>query len=85
MNPLAFVVALAGPGEPGAAVLTRQTRAIYEAAGLDRDRVEAAISAHAEVMAAVVARRSPEELRPLVAELVRRQVALRDGTVPEEG
>jgi uncharacterized protein len=85
VNPLAFVVALAGPGESGAALLTRQTRAIYEAAGLDRDRIEAAIAAHAEVMAAVVARRSPEQLRPLVAELVRRQVALKDGTVPEEG
>jgi pimeloyl-ACP methyl ester carboxylesterase len=85
VNPLAFVVSLAGPGETGASLLTRQTRAIYEAAGLDRERLEAAVAAHAELMAAVVARRSPEELRPLVAELVRRQVALKDGTVPEEG
>ncbi|MBI1302255.1 MAG: hypothetical protein GC172_00430 [Phycisphaera sp.] len=83
-NPLAFVVALAGPGETGASVLTRQTRAIYEAAGIDRERLEAAVAAHAALMAAIVERRSPEELRPLVAELVRRQVALKDGTVPEE-
>ena len=83
-DPLAFVVSLAGPGEPGSAVLTRQTRALYEAAGHDPGRSEAAVEAHAQLMAAVVARRGPEVLRPLVAELVRRQMALGDGTVPED-
>lgn len=74
-NPLAFVVLLAAPVEPCAAVLNRQTKLLYDAAGVPVEASTPAVEAHAVVMRAILDKKSSAELRPLIVDLVRKQLA----------
>jgi len=83
-NPLAFMVLLAGTAEQGGKLLTRQTKALYDAAGVPADKSGPALAAHAEAMAAIAAGKSAAEIRPLVEEMVRRQVAIGSLVIPDD-
>ena len=75
INPLAFVVLLAPPIEPCGSVLNRQTQLLYDASGTKREVSDPAVLAHGQVMRAVMDKASAQELRPLVEDLVRAQLA----------
>jgi pimeloyl-ACP methyl ester carboxylesterase len=83
-NPLAFVVLLAAPVEPCAAVLNRQTQMLYDAAGVPKERSKPAVDAHERVMRAILDKRPNAEIRPLVAEMVALQLAAAGQSVPDE-
>jgi pimeloyl-ACP methyl ester carboxylesterase len=83
-DPLAFLVLLAPPAEQGGKLLTRQTKALYDAAGVPAEKSGPAIEAHAAVMAAIVEGRQMGQLRPLVEEMVRRQVAIGSLVIPDD-
>ncbi|MFM7259854.1 MAG: alpha/beta hydrolase [bacterium] len=83
-NPLAFMVLLAGTAEQGGKLLTRQTKALYDAAGVTPEKSGPALQAHAEAMAAIAAGKPSAEVRPLVEEMVRRQVAIGSLVIPDD-
>jgi len=84
VNPLAFLVLLAPPVEPCGFVLTRQTQLLYDAAGVPPEQSRPAVEAHARVMQAMMERRTTEEVRPLVDELVRRQIQAAGQELPTD-
>ncbi len=83
-DPLAFLVLLAGTAEEGGRLLTRQSKALYDAAGVPSEKSAPTLEAHAAVMAAVKAGKSGDALRPFVEEMVRRQVAIGSDAVPDD-
>lgn len=83
-NPLAFLVLLAGTAEEGGRLLTRQSKSLYDAAGVPSEKSAPALEAHAAVMAAVKAGKTGDVLRPFVEEMVRRQVAIGSDPVPDD-
>lgn len=83
-HPLAFVVLLAAPVEPCAAVLNRQTQMLYDAAGVPKERSAPAVEAHARVMRAILDKKPNAEIRPLVAEMISLQLAAAGQAVPDE-
>lgn len=83
-NPLAFLVLLAPPVEPCGFVLTRQTELLYQAAGVPEAQYRPAVEAHARVMQAMMERRTTDEIRPLVDELVRRQIMASGQPLPPD-
>ena len=71
---VAFVVLLAGPGVPGAALLRRQNERIFEAAGIAGDRRQASLALLDSLFATLTSDREEGELRREVEEIVRRQL-----------
>jgi fermentation-respiration switch protein FrsA (DUF1100 family) len=69
----AFLVMLAGPGVPGAAILKEQNAAILRAAGASGEALDAIVRAHAAFVDAAAAGRPADELRPLGEALVESQ------------
>ena len=74
-NPLAFLVLIAPPGEVGGRVLTRQTRALAEAAGITPDQLDSIVRAHQALMDEVIAGRAADTIRPAITDLLRAQFA----------
>jgi hypothetical protein len=83
-NPLAFMVLLAGTAEQGGKLLTRQSKALYDAAGVPAEKSGPALTAHAAAMSAVIEGKPIEEVRPLIEEMVRRQVAIGSLVIPDD-
>jgi hypothetical protein len=83
-NPLAFLVLLAPPGEQGGRLLTRQTKALTEAAGIAADKLGPMIAAHEALMNDVIASRAPDALRSSITALVRTQLELAGTPVTDE-
>jgi pimeloyl-ACP methyl ester carboxylesterase len=83
-NPLAFMVLLAGTAEQGGKLLTRQSKALYDAAGVPAEKSGPALAAHAAAMAAVMEGKPADEVRPLIEEMVRRQVAIGSLVIPDD-
>lgn len=88
VHPLAFMVLLAGTAEQGGKLLTRQSKALYDAAGVPADKSGPALAAHAAAMAAVIEAsiegKPVSEARPLIEEMVRRQVAIGSLVIPDD-
>ena len=83
-HPVAFTVLLAPPALPGGEILTRQSKALYDAAGLPEAASAPILAAHAKVMAAVGRRAPATELQPLVEELVRLQLTAGGQPLPPD-
>lgn len=83
-NPLAFTVLLAPPATPGGVLLNRQSKALYDAARLPEATSGPIVAAHAALMRAVERHAPPNELRPLVVELVKLQIGAGGQPLPPE-
>jgi fermentation-respiration switch protein FrsA (DUF1100 family) len=70
----AFVVMLAGPGVTGAAILKEQNTALFRAAGVDGETLEAVSRSHAAMVDAAVAGADDDVLRSLVDAAVESQI-----------
>ncbi len=84
VNPLAFTVLLAPPAEQGGALLTHQTKQLYDAAGISSEASAAAIVAHAAAMKAIIERRPKDEVRVLIDALVREQIKISGQPLPDD-
>lgn len=83
-DPLAFLVLIAPPGEIGGRILTRQTKALSEAANVPPEQLRSIIDAHTALMDQAIAGRSADVLRPAVTDLIRAQVAAGGRSEPDE-
>ncbi len=83
-NPLAFTVLLAPPAELGGALLTHQTKQLYDAAGIPEATSADAVAAHGALMSAMIARRPNDEIRPLVDDMVRKQIIAGGQAIPDD-
>lgn len=82
--PLAFTVLLSPPAEQGGALLTHQTKQLYDAAGVPPEQSEGAVAAHAVVMSAITERKPTDAVRVLVESLVREQLRASGTEVPDD-
>lgn len=83
---LAFVVLLAGMAVPGRQVLLEQGAAIFRAAGVPAERVEALRELNRRVIELAEAQGPPAELAGAIERLVRAQASIADGAglTPEQ-